>query len=246
MTEREAHPVDLLAELALGVLRESEAAPIRGHLAECESCREEYEEMERVARLLPFAVEDVEPSPTVKDGLMQRIASEPRPLVRPVKAIPRWRWAGAIAASAAALVVAGGVLGAVLFGPDNGSLETENARQGTLVQAFAQGTAAMTSAEQSGSKTTLLRAPGAHEAFIWVSHLPQLPEGKAYQAWFIRDGKAEPSTVFETGEGGVWIEASDAVERFAVMGLTIEDKDGAQTPSQAPFIAVDLNGSVMR
>ena len=91
---------------------------------------------------------------------------------------------------------------------------------------------------------TLVRAPGHRDAFVWVENLPVLPAGKAYQAWFIRDGKAEPSTVFRGGSGGVWVKAGDPIDRFASMALTIEDNGGVQKPSGAPFVAVELQKSV--
>ena len=72
------HPLDYLPELALGVLAEEEAMPIRTHLATCASCRAEFEVMNAAVRMLPFAVQEVEPPAGTRDGLMKRIAAEPR------------------------------------------------------------------------------------------------------------------------------------------------------------------------
>ena len=149
-----------------------------------------------------------------------------------------------MAAAAAALLISGGVLGASLFGGSASNRDSE--RQGSLVQAFAQGTASTSHGEQGAASVTLLRAPGQRDAFVWVANLPALPAEKAYQAWFIRDGKAEPSTVFRSGSGGVWIEADDTIDRFAAMALTIENSGGAKSPSAAPFVAVELQKSVRK
>jgi predicted anti-sigma-YlaC factor YlaD len=70
MSTDQDHPLEFLAELALGVLPESDAPAIRDHLSTCDSCRTEYETMERAALLLPYAVEDTEPGPQVRESLM--------------------------------------------------------------------------------------------------------------------------------------------------------------------------------
>ena len=49
------HPSELLAEFALGVLSETDAARVRAYIAEDPEAMAEVEEMLRVARLLPFA-----------------------------------------------------------------------------------------------------------------------------------------------------------------------------------------------
>lgn len=242
MTDNSEHPLDLLAELALGVLPGDEGAGVDAHLAGCADCAAELSQMRRVAQLLPFAVQDFAPAPSVKTGLLARIAVEARPVRLLPRSGPRWQWPLAIAAAAAVLVVSGGVLGASLFGGSASNRDSE--RQGSLVQAFAQGTASTSHGEQGAASVTLLRAPGQRDAFVWVANLPALPAEKAYQAWFIRDGKAEPSTVFRSGSGGVWIEADDTIDRFATMALTIESSGGAKAPSTAPFVAVELQKRV--
>ena len=228
--------------MALGALPQDEAKDVEAHLATCPACRSELEKMQRVAALLPFASEELSPRPSVKAGLFERITAEPRPIRTLPRSRPRWQWAGAIAAAAAVLVTAGAVLGATVFG---GSASNPNSeRQGSLVEAFAQGTASTSRAEQDGASVTVLRAPGQKDAFVWVANLPALPSEKAYQAWFIRDGKPEPGTVFRDASGGIWIEAGDAIDRFATMALTIEDSGGSKTPTTTPFVAVQLQKSV--
>jgi anti-sigma factor RsiW len=237
LTEQNEHPLEFLPELALGVLSEDEAPDIRTHLATCDMCTAEFEEMARVARLLPLAVEDIEPGPAVKDGLLERIAAEPR--IIPFRRAARpWQWIAAAAAAAAVFLAVGGVLGATLLGDSNGDLERDVKRQGELVQAVAQGTAARDDFRAGDMQAVLLRAPGAAEGFAWLQGLPPLPAGKAYQAWFTRDGTTmEPSAVFAR-DGGVWLPAGSKLEDFVAMGFTIEDDGGATAPTQAPFMVV--------
>jgi predicted anti-sigma-YlaC factor YlaD len=241
----EQHAVDLLPELALGVLPEDEADTLRQHLAGCESCRAEFEEMERVARLLPLAAADVSPSPAVKEGLLERIEHEPRPLVpRETAHRPRW-WIGAVAAAVAALVVIGGIGGYLLRG-DSDTAGQDAGRDAQLLASVAQGSAATAKAGSGGLQLSFLRSPGAAEGFAWVQSFPALPEGKAYQAWFTKDGTTfEPGEVFSTENGGVWLKASSDLGDYAAMAFTIEDSAGVKEPTQAPFVVVPLSGAAM-
>ncbi|MGB4861966.1 MAG: anti-sigma factor [Tepidiformaceae bacterium] len=244
MTDQE-HPLEYLPELALGVLAEEDAPGIRAHLAECATCRAEYETMSQAARLLPYVVEDMEPSASVRDGLMERIASEPR-LLRRQNRWPAWQKLSAIAAAAAVLVVGGWFAGSTLGGSSDSSLKAENGRQHALVEAVAEGTARRETSEQDGVSAVLVYAPGSSEAFAWMQNLPALPSGKAFQAWFIADGSPKPSQVFSSPEGGVWVRSPGDVASFGAFALTIEDKAGASAPTQQPFLVMTLGTAASR
>src|SRR5690242_8108309 len=115
--------------MALGVLGDAETATVRDHLTDCLSCNAELNEMNRVARLLPLAAEELLPSPSVKDGLLERISREPRPLqARPAPRLFRRTFFAGLAAGIALLVVAG-ALGYAVHTHDDSALRSENARQ---------------------------------------------------------------------------------------------------------------------
>ena len=236
------HPLEFLPELALGVLADDDAPGIREHLAGCLSCQAEYEIMAEAARILPYAVEDIEPAPELREGLMQRITTEPRPL-RAGPAAPAWQRFAQIAAAAAVLLAAGAFAGSKLWGGDNSDLEAENERSGAFVQAIAQGNARRNTAESGETKAMVVHVPGRTSAFAWVEGMPSLPSGKAYQAWFIDGGGARPSTVFSAANGGVWLESPADVASFNAIGITIEDDEGVDSPSQNPFMVVPLNST---
>lgn len=251
----EQHPVDLLPELALGVLPKAEAATVEAHVRDCETCSAEYEEMAGVARLLPYAVEEFGPSPGLMDGVFARIRGEaPIPTVPAGEAppmpanvipfrqrLPRWRWVGAVAASAAALAVAGGALG---FALGDEQPDAAAPLQAAAVRAAADGTLRVARAESDGLRASVVHAPGSRSAYIQVGGLPTAPAGKAYQAWFSKDGKAfEPSELFADGRGA-WVPAEGDLAGYAVMGVTLEDDDGATTPTLPGVIFIDLTKAV--
>jgi hypothetical protein len=248
LTEPVAHPVEFLPELALDVLPEGEAERVREHLAGCETCGAEYAEMSRVALLLPLSVEEALPSPALREQVLGRIAvRDTRAPAPPGGRILRpraWAWAGAAAAAVAAFAVVGGAIGYAIRG-DDGALEQEAERQGLVVRAAADGTLRMARAQSGEASAVLLLAPGSTATFAKLENLPTLPEGKAYQAWFTRDGQVlEPGPVFEQAGDGVWLEAGSAVAEFVGFGLTIEDADGAEQPTTDPIFFIDLTQTV--
>jgi hypothetical protein len=204
--------------------------------------------MVRVTSLLPLAAEDTEPAAGVKDALMERIGREPRSIApKQQQAWARSRpWlAGAIAAGVALLVLGG--IGGFATGrlSDDGGGASTSAAQARLLQGAAQGTLSVARGESGAVKASFVRAPGQSEGFAYVEGLPPLPAGKAYQAWFTRDMQQfEPSAVFETANGGVWLPAAGPLDDYTAMAFTIEDEAGAKAPTSAPFVVMDLKKSV--
>ena len=243
MTEQGEHPVDLLPELALGVLSEREAAGVRSHLAGCASCSAEHAELVRVTQLLPFAAEDREPSPETKTAVMDRIAAEPRARESGGRIIrPRWpMWGGAVAAGLLLLAVGG--LGGWLLGEDDDSeLEEQVERQQAMVDAAAHGTLRMSEGTLGDAEATLLTVPGSSDAFVAMSNAPGLEPGKRYQAWFFRPGAAapEPGEVFADASGA-WLRARGGpLDDYAAVAFTVEDEEGAEQPTQDPFMVIDV------
>ena len=259
MTDQNDHPVDLLPQLALGMLTADETARLDEHLAGCKQCTAEYAAMRRVTELLPFTAEELA-APSVRAGILERIAHEEQDGVQaeegenePVPMEKKRRSAGAIAAWAAAIaagialtMIVGGFVGYALRDANPNGTERDTARQGDLVRAFAEGNVAVSQVQAGGVSAKLLRAPGQSEGFAWVSGMPSLPAGKAYQAWFTKDGKSyEPSGTFTTSHGGTWLGAASNLDGYSAMAFTIEDAGGAAQPSQAPFAIMNLRQVAM-
>ncbi len=245
MTDQEEHPVDLLPELALGVLSEREAAGVHAHLAACTSCTAEHEELLRVTRLLPFAAEDREPSPATKAAVMERISAEPRRPAAPARVIrPRWPlYGGAIAAGV--LLLALGGLGGWLIGDGDSGVDEQVERQQVMVEAAANGTLRMSQGTLGDARATLLTVPGSPDAFVSISNAPGLDPGKRYQAWFFRPGATapEPGEVFADASGA-WLHSDGGtLDEYAAVAFTVEDEGGAEQPTQDPFMVVDVAAS---
>ena len=156
----------------------------------------------------------------------------------------RLRWALSVAAAVVAVAVLAGVAGYAIAPDTNGGSD----RAGWLVEAAARGTLLVSRTGGGGGLTaTFVSAAGEHEGFVWVEGLPELTAGKDYQSWFTRAGSSfEPSAVFKASTGGVWLDARSAVDEYAAIGFTIEDDGGADAPSQAPFVVIELSRSARR
>ncbi len=253
--------MEFLAELALGVLPEGEAAPVRGHIESCESCAAEFSEMARVTALLPYAAEDVAPSEEVRQRLFDRIAAEPKAGAAPLpftgtiqkkaernpEPLPIRRWAIFAAMAAGLLIFAAGI-GGFRIGTSSNDDKANNEikRYAAIVQSAAKGTLAVDNAEAGGARVRLMRSPGSSEAYAWVEGLPSLPSGKVYKAWYIQGNSVSPSTAFTVSNGEVWLPAPGRVDQFGQVGITIESDKDAKQPSQAPFMAVQLHSAARR
>lgn len=224
----------------MGVLPADDAGRVRSHAADCGSCGAELAEMTRVTSLLPFGVEETAPPPGLRDELLNRIGREPVPIAS-VRQRRLSRYAPLTAAAALALLALGGLAGFVSGRVSNGRGSDPRDRQ--LVEAAAQGQLSTARVQDGDLLVSVVRAPGARQAFAWLEGLPELPEGKAYQAWFLRPGALpEPGNVFRH-DAGTWLEADRPLEGYTTIAFTIEDDGGAKQPSGRPLAMVELSGN---
>ncbi|MCP9496403.1 MAG: anti-sigma factor [Pyrinomonadaceae bacterium MAG19_C2-C3] len=90
------------------------------------------------------------------------------------------------------------------------------------------------------ARANLIFNPRTNSAMLYSHALPPAPEGKAYQIWYIADGKPLPGGLFTTNNEGdgslrdVAPSGSDAASAFAV---TLEDALGALEPQGTPVLS---------
>ncbi len=95
---------DELVAFLDGELTDEARRPVAAHVASCLVCRREVERLTVVRRWVA-ELPAIEPSPTLAEGLWERIAAAERPAASPrVRVLRPWRWA--VPALAAAAVVA--------------------------------------------------------------------------------------------------------------------------------------------
>ncbi len=233
MSQQPAHPIEFLPELALGVLPEADARPIRAHLAACQACAEEFAELERVAALLPLAAEAPAPPAAARERLLARVraAGPPARHARPV----RWPL---LQAAAALLLLAAGLAAGWSLAPRGEPATRALAERETLLAAAARGeTLRAAATSSSGIEASVLLAPRAGVALAVLDGLPPAPAGRTYQAWLI-EGTTPQSAGLLGAAGTLWLAPGGDLRRFAAFALTLEAEGGAPAPTGDPLIVV--------
>ena len=133
-------------------------------------------------------------------------------------------WRPATAVAAGALIVAGAAAGYLLHEPGESS-SVVTARPSPAAPASLAG--------------TLERQDGS--AILTMSHLPALPRNGVYEAWVLRDGTLQPSSLFvprrdRTADAAVPGPLDDA---DAVL-VTREPRGGSRQPTSPPLLRADL------
>jgi anti-sigma-K factor RskA len=236
----------------LGALSDDERARFEAHLAGCEICRGEVDELQMVADTLPLAAPQVAPPPELKERIMSVVRAEAaqapagaaataepdvepeRPAVRPESAPPKkerrrwWRLPSVAlrpipAAVAAAVLIAIGVAGGVLLSGNDGSERTVQAQVVTPSAPGARASLTTTSHDR---------------ATLSVRDFPAPPRGRVYQVWLKRPGRPpDPTTaLFTVRDGDATVEVPGSVAGVDQVLVTAEPHGGSRKPTRAPVI----------
>ncbi len=255
-------PQDLSAAYALGALTPEEARRFEEFLATSPEAQREVAEFRDVAALLALA-EAPAPGSDLRDRVLARVGSSkaaplspPRPAQRPKRSPLVW---GALAASLLAAVALGaallslrGELGEVrtaLAGREQSLAQREQRlreREATLNAIFEPGVELyqLTSSGDPDPGIQLFWNRQHNRAIIHGFRLKPLPAGRAYQLWFIKDGKPVPSVTFKPEPDGharveqVRVPTDGKVSAAAV---TVEPESGSEQPT-SPILMVGALG----
>lgn len=205
---------EMAAAYALRALDPEDERRFEAHLSGCPECQASVREMHGVVALLPHVVEPVEPPPSVKQALFERIRAEQqspaaavptrpaaRPQPRPSGGWLRWLTGGrlALAGSLASLVLAVG-LGALALQQRTQieNLQTRLAQQETLLRRAGRERARLEALQSRLSQQETLQrlatAPGGRVAMMrqdgLSARLYAAPDSE--QAYIVIDGLPEP------------------------------------------------------
>ena len=241
---------------ALHALTEDEARIFEAHLAESEETRNETTELTDTAVLLGMAVDPVTPPASLKQSIMDQLASTPQ-LPReelpeaPIqlssfhgkaaaKAQARWfsKPLTALAGIAAAiiLVVGGGVISNTF---NDNSFQQAQANQLAAIGSATDTKRVDTKIEGGGSATLMWSNELGSSAFI-ADGLKKLESGKTYELWYIgSDGPRAAGTFTIDKNGSAWRVLDGEMKGGDVIGVTIEPSGGSKAPTTAPVISIE-------
>ena len=231
----ETHVLELLPAYAIGSLDSDEASLVEEHLLSCWICRDESYALQRIAGELSFAAPLADPSPDLKDRLIQRVqgvhAARPKeqertPPQRPARSL--WeRFLPAWGVASLFLILSLTAVSFILWQRVS-HLEFATAPGGMRA-------VPLTATDDAPGATgfVLISADGDDGALV-VDGLPPLREGQEYQLWLIRNGERISGALFSTDEksyAGMRIRAPRSLLDYSAVDITIEPTGGSSQPT---------------
>jgi anti-sigma-K factor RskA len=233
----------LAGAYALDALPDDERNFFERHLAACEACRHEVDELRATAAALGAGAAEPPPA-TLRARVLAAIdvTRQLPPLAQPVtpddRPAVRSRAQIALASVAAALALLAGALGWTLHDLDQRFAEVES----ELAELRAEGGVAAILAAADRSEVRLETAGDAVATFVYspaldrgvfvADGLEPLSGAQTYELWLYHDGRPHPVEVFDAGRDGV-AEAlvADGVVGAEVVAVTVEPHGGTAHPT---------------
>jgi anti-sigma-K factor RskA len=224
-----------LGGYVLGKLSAREREAFEQHLATCEACRRELQDLRGMPGLLAQAPEPVEVPAGMEARILGAIAREPRrerdgpaSARRPPPRRSEWRWGLAAAAAVAIAFLAGLGLGRGV--PGGGQ---PGPRPAPVLQTIHL--AAATGGPASGV-ATVRDGAGGKVIELTVRDLPAPPAGHFYTCWLVADDdtlqhqdRVSVGSFTTSGAGTAslrWETAAD-LRRYPHLGVTLEPDNGS-------------------
>ena len=224
---------ELSAAYALDALEPHDAAEFEEHLSTCPRCRAEVASFRAPVGALGFAAPGAEPSPDLRERILEQARSE-RAIVVPI----RRRWplpvAAAVAAAAACAALVLGIWAASLssqLGDERAARAQEERAVAVAFEPGAQHYAV------EGAEGTLAVAEEGQGALI-LSGLDPAPEGHVYRAWVSADGKRMlPAGDFDAEDGSAAVPLTRSVPEGGLVAVTLEPEDApGDRPTDEPIL----------
>ncbi|HEX7296086.1 MAG TPA: anti-sigma factor [Pyrinomonadaceae bacterium] len=256
---------EMLAARALSALDADDRRALNEHLLVCTECRGELETWEATASILSLSATEMEPSPSVRERILQQVREESRSQtvqdagarVIPITSRSRTMSYGLVAAVVIFSLLIGWI---ALMSAENRRAKAEIARLNEQIQS----TEKRLSREREivailtapGSRHIPLSgtasAPNAHAMFAYdqsgqarllAQGLPTAPAGKGYQLWFIVNNKPLPANVFNTdagGTGSMEYHVPSGLDDKVILAITMENSAGADSPTSPILLRSEL------
>ena len=218
----------------LGALDEPERDAFERHFDGCRVCQDELARLRVAVEVLPRAVDQYAPPPSLKRALMEQVRAEAAPATRARRRLAERLGLASVlrrpelAMVATSFVLIVGLLSGYAISKLGGGGGGQEVRT----------TAASVDRARLGDARAALRVPeGGQGAQLDVSGMPQPPPGHVYEVWLQRGGRAEPGPLFSVDREGHGVAAvpgdMDGVQAVLV---TRERRGGARAPSEQPVV----------
>jgi hypothetical protein len=252
---------DQLAALALGVLTNAQAQAVRMHMATCDTCKAEFQELRAVTDAIAQSAEipasemnaarSARMKARIVDSVRRRADGKATAPLHAVSARSRpLQFAYALAAAAILLAIVSTLHGINL----ESEVTTDNDRLAQLHERIND--QARAAAEQNDRMADLFAADSSHYAvpggevvrhadrlYLAMRSLPKLPPGRVFQAWTLSPGAKAmtPSITFTPNRQGMAIVQlpMDGSKVIAV-AVSVEPEGGSKAPTTTPTFVEKL------
>jgi anti-sigma-K factor RskA len=236
----------LVGAYALDAVDDIERAAFERHLAECETCRAEVDELRETVGRLADSTWSV-PPPRLRGEVMAAIGRT-RQLPPPEQArmqqaakTPRWRRYTAVAA--AAVVLAGGAGAAAWTIQDQrvrdehavaAAAELREARTRSILAA--PDLVVRTAPMLGGGKVTVASSALRNAGVVLLGADAAPADGKVFQLWTIRGTTATSAGVLAAGAASA-VQIVDGLPGSDAFGVTVEPSPNGSAKPTAPLVA---------
>lgn len=218
---------DELAPYLLGALSPGEAAELEQHIAACEECRAELEQLRPVVQALPESVERVEPPPRLRTRVMAEVQADvgkgrARARLSPGSRRHTTFLRPATAVAAVVLIAAATLAYAISNGGSPG-----------------EGVTTVSAGKAPGVTARLVSEGGA--GTLHLANLGRLPSNKALQAWVQRGKRVERAgAAFVSHPNGTATTEIEDLEGVSTVMVTAEPRSGSAFPTTKPLVSVQV------
>ena len=238
---------EMIPARALSALDAAEAHALNEHLENCAECRRELDEWQATAAALALGTNSAEPSSKVRERILDEVRKDlSESNVVPFRSTSRNLWSsfGSLGAMAAAVLFTALIVGIVVLWRQNSAMRAEMAQSQEFVQLVTSPGARVaelkSSAVGAGATATVAYNSNGH-AMLVASNLPRLPQGKAYQLWFIVGNKPPmPGKTFapdNNGQGVMKEEMPREALNSPVFAVTVEPAGGVPAPTGPIYLS---------
>lgn len=235
---------EMIPARALSALDAAEERALNEHLENCAECRKDLEDWQATAATLSLTPDPAEPSPQVRERILSEVRKDLKstPEVIPFRSTPKrnvWSSFGSLGAIAAVVLLTALVIGLAVLWRQNQRL-TRDREFVELVNTPGARVSELSGAEPGQGATAKLAYDRTGRAILMASKLPSVPQGKAYQLWFIVGNKPPmPGKTFVPDSAGNAV-LKDEMPREAVdanvFAITVEPEGGSNTPTSPIYL----------
>jgi len=237
----------LVGAYVLDAVDDIERAAFDRHLRECDSCREEVDELGATVARLADGAWSV-PPPRLRDNVLAEIANvrqvSPVSPAGPVAAkrtvrSARWMRLTAVAAAAVAAVGTGTTVYTIQdhrIDRERSAAEAARAGEARVRAILAAPDLVVTREPLEGGGQVSVASSKLHDAGVIVLDADApASRGRVYQLWTIRSGTAVPEGSMSVGQTAI-VQIVDGLPEASAVGVTAEPAPGATKPTM-PLLA---------